>query len=117
MDKELLHPDHDHPDYSEGIAELSDYVLSVLMCNDAEDEADGGSSIAIEKLPYDIPTDKKIQKEICRDLCDAIDDYNREGDRMLEEVAIGNGDYDEEEPVYYTPPVNAFFKDNKLHIY
>lgn len=119
MKKELLHPDHDHPDYSEGIAILSDCVLSILMCDDAEDEADGSSSIAIEMLPYDIPTDKKIQREICRDICEAINDYYRESDKILKEVAIGNGDFDEEDPESYdsTSRADASIKDNKLHIW
>lgn len=115
MEKQLLHPDNDLS-YSEGISELADYVMNAIMCGDTEEDMDGGESIEIDKLPYDIPKDKKTQKFIIRDLCEEIDMRNRENDRILEDAAIGNGDFYEEEPEFHTPPVNAFFKDKKLHI-
>ena len=116
MGKEMIHPDNDQS-YFEDISILADYIHNAMMCSDVIEEPEGGSSILIDNLPYEIPDNKSIRKDICKDLCEAIDRINRESDKTLEQVDIGNGDFYEEEPCYITPPTNAHFDSEKLHIY
>lgn len=115
MKKELLNPED--PNYNEGISELYDFITSAIQCGDAEEDFDGNYSLKIDMLPLEIPTDSSTRKEICRDLCELIDMHNRESDRILEDAAIGNGDFYEEEPEFYTPPANAYIKNNHLVLY
>ena len=116
MDKEIIHPENEDS-YFEDIDLLADYVHNALMCGDVNEEYDGGNSIEIENLPYEIPEDKSVRKDICKNLCEALDRIHRDCDSMLEQTDIGNGDFYMEEPYYTTPPVNALFDNEKLHIY
>jgi hypothetical protein len=103
--------------YDDNIVELLDYLIKAITAGDASYESDSlGWSFNVTDLPYRIPKAKLEREDICKDLQDEADFRNIEGDKMLEEKAIGDGEFvDGEEPEFYSPPSKAIFKGNKFY--